>query len=356
VRTLLEEQAYDALYVGRILRFLGSALDMDRAVTREGHGAPVSAVEVKQVFAESARPGTDDSDTRPLKPSDVVNFLGTRLGVFLSWLKVYGNRRVECTEQLATLAFSYRSVLKKRLTLLKAQTKACQDIDNLINRINVHGRTTEVHTPRADELAEDDKRTVKDLEDPRRTYGQLMEIKVRDSANEAREFAERYDRSINKMLRELEHLAGDEEAQKTFVFHPISIRFLLKNRFMDFYKLSFGQKCGLILNIVLSVSKAKVFLVSARGPSGCSGYQRYASPDAFELGCERAGNRFSDEIVGSLDIAGVEYTVSVPFERFIDLKARIEARCFWWRGAAAEWSYLEAKWKPKAWKTPHRFS
>jgi hypothetical protein len=64
---------------------------------------------------------------------------------------------------------------------------------------------------------------------------------------------------------------------------------------------------------------------------------------------------FSDEIVGSLDIAGVEYTVSVPFERFTDLKARIEARCFWWRGAAAEWSYFEAKWKPKAWKTPHRF-
>jgi len=45
--------------------------------------------------------------------------------------------------------------------------------------------------------------------------------------------------------------------------------------------------------------------------------------------------------------------VSVPFERFTDLKARIEARRFWWRGAA-QWEYLEAKWKPKAWKTPHR--
>ena len=63
---------------------------------------------------------------------------------------------------------------------------------------------------------------------------------------------------------------------------------------------------------------------------------------------------FSDEIVGSLDTAGVEYTVSVPFERFTDLKACIEARRLWWRGAA-QWSYFEAKWKPKAWKTPHRF-
>ena len=38
---------------------------------------------------------------------------------------------------------------------------------------------------------------------------------------------------------------------------------------------------------------------------------------------------FSHEIVGSLDAEGVEYTVSVPFERFTDLKARIEARCLW---------------------------
>ena len=63
---------------------------------------------------------------------------------------------------------------------------------------------------------------------------------------------------------------------------------------------------------------------------------------------------FSDEIVGSLDAAGVEYTVSVPFERFTDLKAHIEARRLWWPGAA-QWDYFETKWKPKAWKAPHRF-
>jgi signal transduction histidine kinase/energy-coupling factor transporter ATP-binding protein EcfA2 len=228
VRTLLEEKAYDALYVGRILGFLQNALD---------------------------------SDTKPLKPSRVVHFLDTRLRFFLSWLKVYGNQRVTCTEQLAALALSYRSVLQKRLALLEAQQKACQEIDNLINRINVHGRRTGVCTPRAEELAAQDERTVEDLKNPQQTYQRLIGIKVRDSSNEARLLAEQYDRSINKMLRELEYLAGDDEAQKKFVFHPISIRFLLNNRFMDFYKLSFGQKCGLILNIVLSVSKAKVFLL-----------------------------------------------------------------------------------------------
>ena len=46
--------------------------------------------------------------------------------------------------------------------------------------------------------------------------------------------------------------------------------------------------------------------------------------------------------------------MSVPFERFTDLKAHIEARRLWWPGAA-QWDYFETKWKPKAWKTPHRF-
>ena len=63
---------------------------------------------------------------------------------------------------------------------------------------------------------------------------------------------------------------------------------------------------------------------------------------------------FSDEIVGSLEAQGVEYTVSVPFERFAELKARIETRRLWWR-AGAGCAYFEAKWKPKVWQHPHRF-
>jgi hypothetical protein len=86
---------------------------------------------------------------------------------------------------------------------------------------------------------------------------------------------------------------------------------------------------------------------------GCIDVVRAALPGvAIEVRMDSAF--FSDEIVGSLDIAGVEYTVSVPFERFADLKARIEARRIWWPGTA-EWDYFETKWKPKAWKTPHRF-
>ncbi|MGH8611610.1 MAG: transposase [Gammaproteobacteria bacterium] len=43
---------------------------------------------------------------------------------------------------------------------------------------------------------------------------------------------------------------------------------------------------------------------------------------------------FSDEIIASLDAQGVDYTVSVPFDRFAELKERVEVRRWWWQIAA----------------------
>jgi hypothetical protein len=63
---------------------------------------------------------------------------------------------------------------------------------------------------------------------------------------------------------------------------------------------------------------------------------------------------FSDEIVRTLHELGVEFSISVPFERFVELKQRIERRHRWHR-ANAELSYFEDRWKPKSWPRRYRF-
>lgn len=63
---------------------------------------------------------------------------------------------------------------------------------------------------------------------------------------------------------------------------------------------------------------------------------------------------FSDTIVGALDKAGIEYTISVPFERFTQLKSQIDQRCRWFR-LDARCDYFETDWKPKSWTRRHRF-
>jgi hypothetical protein len=63
---------------------------------------------------------------------------------------------------------------------------------------------------------------------------------------------------------------------------------------------------------------------------------------------------FSDKIVSALDDHRVEFTISVPFERFVELKGMIEGRKRWrWMGEGM-W-YFESEWKPKKWHDRFRF-
>ena len=63
---------------------------------------------------------------------------------------------------------------------------------------------------------------------------------------------------------------------------------------------------------------------------------------------------FSDEIITALDRIGVEFTVSVPFERFAQLKGMIEGRKRWSR-FSGDLSFFETSWKPKKWNQRFRF-
>jgi len=63
---------------------------------------------------------------------------------------------------------------------------------------------------------------------------------------------------------------------------------------------------------------------------------------------------FSDEIVTALHEQRVEFSISVPFERFPALKKQIEDRCRW-RSLSEDVSYFETSWKPKSWSRRFRF-
>jgi hypothetical protein len=57
---------------------------------------------------------------------------------------------------------------------------------------------------------------------------------------------------------------------------------------------------------------------------------------------------YNDAIVVPLHNCGIEFTISVPFERFPQLKKIIEQRRFWWRINTTV-SYFEPRWKPQSW-------
>ena len=63
---------------------------------------------------------------------------------------------------------------------------------------------------------------------------------------------------------------------------------------------------------------------------------------------------FSEEIVRALDALGIQYTISVPFERLTQLKRKIEKRLLWHR-ADRNVKFFECYWKPNCWAETRRF-
>ena len=85
----------------------------------------------------------------------------------------------------------------------------------------------------------------------------------------------------------------------------------------------------------------------------CIGLIREALPAAvIEVRADSAF--FSDELVAVLQGHRVEFTLSVPFERFTQLKDMIEARRRW-RSFDADRSFFERLWKPESWAQAYRF-
>ena len=66
------------------------------------------------------------------------------------------------------------------------------------------------------------------------------------------------------------------------------------------------------------------------------------------------GAFFEEDRFRMMEEVGVEFSASVPFERFPELKGMIEARRRWKR-IDDTWSYFEADWKPKSWPQRFRF-
>ncbi len=65
---------------------------------------------------------------------------------------------------------------------------------------------------------------------------------------------------------------------------------------------------------------------------------------------------FSDEMVGALEALGAEFTISVPFERFAQLKRLVQERRVWWPATAdGELRFFQKEWKPKCWSRKFRF-
>lgn len=93
---------------------------------------------------------------------------------------------------------------------------------------------------------------------------------------------------------------------------------------------------------------AKAFMLE------CVQAARTAAPKA-QLETRIDAAFFDETILDQLDQQRVDFSVSVPFERFPVLKSIIEKTSWWrWIQIDDQWSYAEIHWRPKSWKSHYR--
>lgn len=63
---------------------------------------------------------------------------------------------------------------------------------------------------------------------------------------------------------------------------------------------------------------------------------------------------FNEDQIDEWDELGVEFSASVPFERFSELKQKIELRKRW-KKIDDSWSFFEEDWSPELWGNNYRF-
>lgn len=63
---------------------------------------------------------------------------------------------------------------------------------------------------------------------------------------------------------------------------------------------------------------------------------------------------FNEALLRAMNDDGIEFSASVPFDRFAELKAIIESRRRWIT-IDEKWSFFESDWKPKSWESGFRF-
>jgi len=65
---------------------------------------------------------------------------------------------------------------------------------------------------------------------------------------------------------------------------------------------------------------------------------------------------FSDEMVSTLEALEVEFTISVPFDRFVQLKRLVQERKVWWPATVdGKLRFFQKEWKPQCWSRKFRF-
>ena len=190
---------------------------------------------------------------------EIEQFLRNRLKTLRNWLKIYGREREVFSPSLESLINKYIALLKYKIEIIEEQEKKCKLITELLNRDNL---AVNISTSSVYETLEELGNEINRLHSVGTKYAQLMNANIMVRLADLFPIQEEYDRIIDGFHNTLQQL-GDQLASdnRDYIFYPLKIEYRQGNAFREFQQLSFGQKSGIILKMVLTTTEKTSIII-----------------------------------------------------------------------------------------------
>lgn len=190
---------------------------------------------------------------------EVVDFLRNRLLVLSNWRKIYAYRRERYDDDLKSLTKDYINLLDQKSQLVRDQSKKCEMITSVLNKDNF---AINITTAQVEQTINEVRVISQKINALERRYYQIQHATPSTNLPELRAMQSEYDNTLISVKNQIELLDEQINQNKIDYFtFPIRIELLQGNTFREFQQLSFGQKSGIILKMVLSTTTKSIIVI-----------------------------------------------------------------------------------------------
>ena len=195
------------------------------------------------------------NDASMLLINKITDFLNEKMSTFTRYFDIYKKQRLTFDKSFEALINKYIELIEMKIELIFEQERKCEDVTK---RFNNDTAEIKIFTDNRQKFINDCNSEINLLSTLNELYISYLNA---SSINEIESVIE-YDQVLKIFFNKKNAInAYIAKPQNTMLFNPISIQLKQGNIYQPFHQLSFGQKCGIILKMVLDTTDEGIMII-----------------------------------------------------------------------------------------------
>jgi signal transduction histidine kinase len=185
--------------------------------------------------------------------------LGFQLDYLSSWVSFFSSGIIELNKSLKGLKERYLNLIAERIKLIEVQDQKCSLIATLIqpdNDVRIYTIEAEITNNKFSEYSDE----INSIDD---WYNTITTSSLTNSdLRNMRDISTKYNKAVRSLYGRFENIYENVGYEfNPFLFPSIQVELLQGSEYRNFEKLSFGQKSGLILELLLKATNKDVIII-----------------------------------------------------------------------------------------------